>query len=1286
MGRAGSGQSTGDIVTAEKRKFTRQSASIAGTLVLGDQGEFECVISDFSQGGMLVILTGAGQLGRLRNLLKLAKQATVVYQLEGKNISVEVSVAHVSRQGIGLQLVKQDPRFVLNIQRAARLFAVEQPAPSMKIDAPTQRPLDPLSKARLIKTTNHHTAEFFTRCLPDYVSQLKDALITEADRQRSQTAQQPFFDTLGIIRTQQAHLIPDLSGKISTDAAEVADGRFIEAWQARKPRNERAGLSLVEKNDFEDWLVIRKAISKAEIILREQLLELQLRLDTAFGSPDSAHCYNPYAPSALCYGFADVTRDWRLTGKVQVVAFKVFYDVLLSTLAPLYRRLNQLFIEAGVLPDLDVEQYLTEQAIRERKAGDQNTALVPEVEVPPPAPTAVPQPEGQAVPTGAAAEQSKSSSSAFNTATRLWAAHKRLNNGTSGRLPMPEESAEPPQPSGATLSALQQMQQQLLAQHADLGQPGALKQLIEASGPGLQLSEFEEDSADMIENLFDNIVQSDQVAEDLRDEVRKLEVPVLRVMLKDQSLFTADFHPARQAVNHIALLSDQSSTHAAYNKTAVINAITTILESSDDEGFSRSLLILDQLVAKEKRQIERNLRRIAEAAEGQQRIRKAHQLIDRELVRRLASRPVPTPVLELLEHGWKGLMMLCLFRQGDDSRSWDLTLAIVDQLVARTLPDSEESPANLIRIDALLRLIGKGLAKVHDAEGRHEQVLERIERLLNGETFSSSAYHRTTEPAEEPPASDPTAMRWIKRAKGLHKGQWLEALAPPQATVLYQLAWVADDFSQFILANQQGKKVSELTLQEMAEKLRQRSLAALEHAARPAVEQGLDTLVQKIYEKLAFEASHDQLTGLCTRREFSQCIAQSVANAKQQRCRYTLIFIDILQFKLINNSCGYEAGDRLLRELSRSLQKLAGSEAIVGRIGAAEFGVVIPLDAAVEGFQLASTIKTTIEGTRFEDGGHSFVINTAMAVLGFDHTNDRVMELLRTVEAASELSKKAGRRKIQVVHPGDARLEERDEVMSWVTRINRALDENSLKIRCQAINPIHGTMLPHYEILLTVVDDAGAHLPPGEFIRAAEEFNRMAAVDRWVIEAVFGWMTEHLPGLEYIGGFSINLSGHSLNDETFADFLFDALIRYPVPRDKLIFEITETTAIANLDDASDFITEMRGIGCRFSLDDFGVGQSSFSYLKRLPVDFIKIDGSFVVNIADDPVDFALVRSITEMGHFLDKKIIAEYVADAAILAAVSSIGVDYAQGFHFGTHVMLDQLVLAPPVTSEVGP
>ncbi len=1267
---------------------------------------------------MLVRLSGARQSGTIRaHLREAGNQARVTFQLPEGPVSVDVSAIHMSRDGIGLQLTHRDARFLPSVQRAARLVAVEELA--IPSSASVQRAtMNATRRTNLIRTTNLRMSRFLEAHLPGYIEAFKTALLDEAERQRNQAAQQPFFDTLAMLRKQQVRLSEHIAAKLAADAVDVAKGVEVQNVQGDKGRDERRPLSLIEKNEFEDWLIIRKSISKTEIILREQLIELQLRLDAAFGTKQGTHCYNPYSPAAVCYAFADATRQLQLTGKVQAVAYKVLYELLLVNLDQAYNGLNRALIDAGVLPDIDVPQYLADQARRDRESKNKNKAPRPadaalqaggsEMSTPAsrvpgeeamtetgPVLAAVPTPVPPSSPASAdaqsadqpersqpAAGQPGSASHAFNTATRLWAAHKRISSGDTGQMLQAEEYLQhAPPPSGKTLTALQRMQQQLLAHNLNLDTPGALKQQLSAGSGGQEaLSEYEQDSADMIENLFDNIVSKDHVALELRQELRKLEVPILRVMLQDPALFTADFHPARQAVNHIALLSDSNSLHPANNRDGVRKAIATILESSDDNGFSRALLILDKLVAREKGSIERNLWRIAEACEGQQRINQAKQLIDRELSKRLSFPPVPTPLLDLVEHGWKDLMMLCLFREGDDSRPWDLTLTLIDQLVTRTVPQAPAPSGSLLKVDALLRLVGKGLSKVHDAEGRHDQIVAQLEQLLHGKPFPFDRYQSRADAltANDGHESDKSAHRWIKRAKSLRKGQWLESLAPPRSPELYQIAWLADDFSQYVFANQHGVKVAELSLSEVADRLRDKRLNILDRAVLPAVEQGLDELVQKIYEKLAFDASHDQLTGLRTRKEFSQCIAKSVAEARQFYRSHTLIFIDILQFKLINNTCGYEAGDRLLQELSARIQSTVDEDAIVGRIGAAEFAVLVPLDVELNGYALATRLKSNIENQRFEDSGQSFVISSVVTLVGFDETNELIMDLLRSVESAAEICKKSGRKDIQVVRPGDARIEERDEVMSWVTRINRALDEETLKIRCQQITPIHNRHADqiHYEVLLTVVDDNGEHVPPAEFIKAAEEFNRMGAVDRWVVETVLKWMAEHLDQLGNFGGFSINLSGHSLNDESFMDFLFDALLRYQVPRDKLIFEITETTAVANLEDAADFISEMRGIGCRFSLDDFGVGQSSFSYLKRLPVDFIKIDGSFVINIATDTVDYALVKSITEMGHFLDKKIIAEFVADADILEAVTSIGVDYAQGYHFGRHVMLDDLTL----------
>ena len=415
-----------------------------------------------------------------------------------------------------------------------------------------------------------------------------------------------------------------------------------------------------------------------------------------------------------------------------------------------------------------------------------------------------------------------------------------------------------------------------------------------------------------------------------------------------------------------------------------------------------------------------------------------------------------------------------------------------------------------------------------------------------------------------------------------------------------------------------------------------------------------------------------------TRKEFERCLARSVGRAKKDREQYLLSYFDLQEFKVINNTCGYEAGDTLLRSIAKRLVAESDSSDVLGRLGADQFAMLSVVKSDSEAYRKADHLKQVIEREKFEWNQESFVISSIASMVVFDYQNNHVLELLRGVESACIIAKKSGHKEIQVFDPQDDRMEERDSIMSWVARINKALENNQLKLRCQKIAPVDNSDVkrkPHFEILLTVVDENGEHLPPADFIRAAEEYSRMASVDRWVIDNVLNWMTENRKFLDFIGGFSINLSGHSMNDDSFLDYIFEKLVETKVPRDKVIFEVTETTAVANLEDAADFIREMREIGCRFSLDDFGAGQSSYAYLKYLPVDFIKIDGSFVRNIAEDDVDYAMVKSITDMGHFLEKSIIAEFVSSQDIYDTVSDIGVDYVQGYHLGKPVFLEQLI-----------
>ena len=984
---------------------------------------------------------------------------------------------------------------------------------------------------------------------------------------------------------------------------------------------------------------MRVAISKVELKLREALIELQIRVDAAFGDRDGKRTYNPFSPAALCNSFFDQIHHLRLQHAQLQVVCSVLQKTVLNDLHVFYQQLNQVFIDADILPDIDVNQYLAEQAILKRPvpvtpeqtATESESGSARPAEGPAAAPKAA-QPTTQTkdhqtrptdtVPTTAPA------AAAYGTVTQLMG----LRRQARGDAKIDTESL--PEERSATAQQLGELQEGLLNGNLQLHQPGALKELMQqAKGNTQALSEQEHDAADTIEGLFDSIMQSDRITTDLRDEFSKLQVPLLRAMLQDPEIFAAESHPARQALNYIALLSDKSSTNLASNTPVILDAIRSILsDKTDGKGFSQSIDKLDQLVSREKRLIERNLQRIRQSCDGQQRLRHANRQIQHELSRMLAE-PAPQPVIELLENGWRDLMRLSYLREGVASRSWEITLQVIEQLAANR--DAErlaaiEKPLN----DAdLIRLLEKGLSKIPEGQLSQRDLLAQLQQLLATDPSEVSlALYQTAAPElsleerlDTLPDNGLALQRWIKRVRGLKTSQWFELTHGKLQEKLVQLAWIADDDSLYVFANHQGTQKLELPLERVAALLRDGNLVLLSDATSPAVEQGLDAL-----------------------------------------------------FKVINNTSGYEAGDSFLIELSQRLKSFLKGSATVGRMGTDQFAILLPEEAETLGYNSAREIKAVVEEKRFEYEEHSFVINSALALVGFDRSNQKVMELLRSVEAATSLSKKSGYKDVQVIRPGDQALEDLDEVMAWVTRINRALDNDNLKLRCQKIMPINGSprTLAHYEVLLSVLDEQGEASPPAEFIKVAEEYNRMADVDRWAVEHVLQWMHQNEDELHLFGGFSVNLSGHSMNDETFLDFIFDALVRYPVRRDKLVFEITETTAVTNLDDAADFIKEMRSIGCRFSLDDFGVGQSSYSYLKRLPVDFIKIDGAFVRDINTNDVDYALVKSITEMGHYLKKKVIAEYVSSPEILSTVTHVGVDYAQGYQFGMPVMLDELNL----------
>ncbi len=419
--------------------------------------------------------------------------------------------------------------------------------------------------------------------------------------------------------------------------------------------------------------------------------------------------------------------------------------------------------------------------------------------------------------------------------------------------------------------------------------------------------------------------------------------------------------------------------------------------------------------------------------------------------------------------------------------------------------------------------------------------------------------------------------------------------------------------------------------------------------------------------KLSYQASHDALTGLINRTEFERRLGLALQSTAQLGRHHAVMYLDLDQFKVVNDTCGHAAGDQLMRQIAVLLQNCLREGDTLGRLGGDEFGVLLencPADAAM---RIADKLRQTVTDFHFAWAHLRFNIGVSIGLVNVSDTLFTLAEVMRAADTACYMAKEKGRNRVQVYHPDDSELNIRQGEMEWVGRLQKALDENRFVLYSQDIRPVRpvrggGT---HCELLVRMLDEKGEMVPPMAFIPAAERYNLMPAIDRWVIRTALATLSRIRGNSAHdqIDLCAINLSGASITDERFLDFVREQLSLFSLPHETICFEITETAAIANLDKATHFIRELKALGCRFSLDDFGAGMSSFAYLKHLPVDYLKIDGGFVKDMADDPIDRAMVEAINSVGHVMGKQTIAEFVDSDRVMAALREIGVDYAQGY-----------------------
>jgi diguanylate cyclase (GGDEF)-like protein len=466
-------------------------------------------------------------------------------------------------------------------------------------------------------------------------------------------------------------------------------------------------------------------------------------------------------------------------------------------------------------------------------------------------------------------------------------------------------------------------------------------------------------------------------------------------------------------------------------------------------------------------------------------------------------------------------------------------------------------------------------------------------------------------------------------------------------------------------------RIGEGHLDERVEQNGQAELGMLQHGVNHMAAH-LQTMQDQMQEKidlatarLVYQASHDALTGLINRREFEQRLERTLLSALQQDREHALCYMDLDQFKVINDSCGHAAGDELLRQLTLLLKGNLRERDTLARLGGDEFALLLENCSIADALEVADTFRAEVQRFRFKWGDRIFAVGMSVGMVAINRDSGTAASLLSAADAACYVAKDRGRNQIHLYESRDIDLVRHRGEMQWVTRIQRALEENRLRLSWQEIRRTDGAeeTTRHVELLLRMVDDDGSEILPMAFIPAAERYSIMPALDSWVIEETLRLCLRYLAsGCALNCLFAVNLSGASLKDPAFRRMLLARLQDNPDLGPHLCFEITETAAIGNLAVVNEFIDAMRNFGCSFALDDFGSGLSSFTYLKNLRVDYLKIDGAFVRDIASNVIDRSMVEAIHRIGHQMGLKTVAEYVESEQILALLRQIGVDYVQG------------------------
>ncbi len=1174
--------------------------------------------------------------------------------------------------------------------------------------------IKPADSKRIIAAVRREVAKVLPEMNSAFFSYMDEELLKLARDAKTNAEQSEYFAAMSNLEKAKKAVGQSFANEVLDQVDHprnlqelLEERKAAESERKAKQAERKVKLSLVNTEEFEDWLAVANIISRSERSYEKYLQEIRQRLGMLVESWRHVEA-NPLGTSVFTHAFDNAIRTVELTKEIRQKVYSGFEAKAVPLFRKLYVAVTRLLEESKLFPDLD-DDYITPMA--PVKSPDRSRTPEPE-----PVPEAEPEPDDDDAQDESYNLREELEEIKQELRGRSGRGSRRGSRGDRRQDRRRRSDDDPVRDMGDALSSLYSavrgLDQEPEVDDRDYADVDEIRDLL--SEISTQRSERRVRATDqlrqnqrpiapevmeslgVVENLIDSIETDNMLSGPVKDWIQQLELTLDKVATDGGNILSGETpHQSVEVINQLARLGGAESSSVRRNVDQIIQNITENYDTNP-AVFDEAVEQLKPLVDRQSKAFTGNVQRTVKASEGQQTLANAQRAVVGELDRRLKGREVPEVLMRLLMPGWRNLLVNTHLRQGEESADWQRHVGALDQVIQHVegtaSPDVTE---NYMEPQELLDYIEQGLDSISFEPGQRIPLVNSLKQVLLERDQATPVNMVALEKDSVAEAlgfaevdhkeakrqailaewqAKPEWNRFFERAQNIHVGDWMDFEGDEQVSIV---AWCNEDASSFVFVNRRGVKTHDLMVEELAVMLANKTARIMEESDLPLTDRASHRMLQNMHNQLTHQASHDELTGLANRKEFERSLENAIVSAKKGDATHIAAILDLDQFKVINNAAGLNAGDELLKNISNLLRVSLDSEHTLCRVGGNEFGIVIYRCAKDSGISVIRQLCDGIKAHRFEWEGDVFSLTASVGVVFIDSDVQDASAVMRRAGSSCDAAKEAGRDRMHVFDPGDTTIEKRRDIMSFVSQIDNALKEDRFILNCQKIQPVFadGNDHAHYEILLTVLDENNEPMPPQDFIIAAETYNRMGAIDRWVIKNAFKWIASNILKLDDLGAFSINISGNSLTEDDFMEFVLEQFNETRLPTSKICFEITETSAIGSLDDAIEFMEKMKVIGVEFSLDDFGTGLSSYSYLRNLPVDYLKIDGIFVKDIKTNPSDYAVVKSINEIGHFMGKKTIAEYVEDDEILEILREIGVDFAQGFGIEKKMPIDDLL-----------